>query len=261
MNEVSELAKLLKTFTRVLTQTSTQETFKVYRELYQLGEPVIPEIEKQLLSYPWDDIKYGVQFTILSGFMTLANDINEKHARELGDKICAISSDEAAKIKIQSILDFTLDAFQIYPIKNVIIYQSKKLSNQIRIDLRMDKWLSMIAEEDLKKIERLYIIPKIDEDYIGYYVPILCNIMIEWNISRSYHNPLSPLFLFPIEQTLYHEIGHHVHQHTFGQHPKQEKEADLYARNILRRSHPILSALVRSIKWVFGKKKVSEERQ
>ena len=57
----------------------------------------------------------------------------------------------------------------------------------------------------------------------------------------------------------YHEIGHHVHRHTFGQDPDQEREADQYAANILKKSHPLLRIIVRAVKFVFGKRKVSEQ--
>ena len=61
MDELSEPTDLLKTFTWAIANDSYHGAYKVYRELYQLGDSVIPAIEAQLLAYTWDDIKYGVQ--------------------------------------------------------------------------------------------------------------------------------------------------------------------------------------------------------
>jgi hypothetical protein len=48
-----------------------------------------------------------------------------------------------------------------------------------------------------------------------------------------------------MEGTLYHKIGHHVHKHTFGQDPEQEKEANAYAARMMKRAHPTLSMILR----------------
>ena len=96
-----------------------------------------------------------------------------------------------------------------------------------------------MPQDDLVKIERMYIIPKTNQDYRGTYTPILCNIMVEWDVNDSFYNPLAYIFLFMIAKTLYHEIGHHVHDHTFGQIEEQEIEADQYAYKLLEVSYPV----------------------
>ena len=50
------------------------------------------------------------------------------------------------------------------------------------------------------------------------------------------------------ESTLYHEIGHHVHRHTFGQDAEQEKEADDYADRIMINSNKIFFRIARLLK-------------
>lgn len=260
MDELSEPTNFLKTFTRVLTNGSPHATYKVYRELYQLGESVIPAIEAQLLAHTWDNIKYGAQIKILSGLLSLVNDINEERAKELGEKIRKKGCNEVVNIKIKSILDFSLDEFKKYSLNGVVIYQSKSLCYETRIKKKMTKWLSMVPNEDLNKIERLYLIPT-DEAYLGTYQPTLCNIMVVWDMFFSYYNPLSFFQLLIIENTLYHEIGHHVNRHTFGQDPDQEKEADLYAADMIKKTHPILGMIVKTVKLVFGNRKAYQKNK
>jgi hypothetical protein len=49
------------------------------------------------------------------------------------------------------------------------------------------------------------------------------------------------------EIVLYHEIGHHVHRHTFGEDPDQEREADKYAGRIFANIHPLLFRIGRCV--------------
>lgn len=53
-----------------------------------------------------------------------------------------------------------------------------------------------------------------------------------------------------IERALYHEIGHHVHRHSFGEIPEQEQEADAYARRLMKIGHPVLGKIVHGINMV-----------
>lgn len=86
-------------------------------------------------------------------------------------------------------------------------------------------------------------------------MPILCKIVVEWDMPFSRFNPVSLLFLFLIKKTFYHEIGHHAHRHTFGQDPDQEKEADRYAGRLLFKSHPLVMGALKYIIGIFVKRK------
>lgn len=249
----------LRTLTRGLAQRSNDQIYKSYRELFKLGEAVIPAVKEQILSQPWDDIKYGEQLRILSGLLSLTNDINEERAREIGKIIRENGCNSIVESRIRSITEFTLNEFESFSISGVNIYLSKKLGGKDRIKKKMAHWLSMVPACDLDEVERIYLIPETNEDHRGTYMPILCSIMVEWDISVSYYNPLSYIFLFQIEKTLYHEIGHHVHRHTFGQDPDQEREANQYAATILRKSHPLLRVMVKTVKNILGKQKVREQ--
>ena len=59
--------------------------------------------------------------------------------------------------------------------------------------------------------------------------------MVEWDMKTSPYHPFSYFLLLKREHTFYHEIGHHVNNHTFGQDPDQEIEANSYAAKLLRK--------------------------
>ena len=184
MDVSDTVTKPLRTLTRGLAQGSNDEIYKSHRELYMLGETVIPAVEEQILSQPWGDIKYGEQLSILSGLLSLINDINEERAREVGNIIREKGCSKIVESRIRSITEFTLSEFESCPISGINIYLSKKLGGKSRIRSKMAQWLSMLPATDLKEVDRIYIIPETNEDHRGTYMPILCSIMVEWDIMK-----------------------------------------------------------------------------
>lgn len=247
--------QLLKRLSRGLSQKSYKEIFASHRLLVDIGKEVIPLIRDQLLGQPWDEIKHSAQLNMLSGLLSVVNDIDEESAKKIGREIEQRGCDIAVSTRIKTILEFTLNEFESDVVLGVQIYYSKLLVQIPRIKRKMQKWMSCVPSSDLEKIERMYIIPASDSDYRGTYMPVLCNIMVEWIMPFSYYNPISWFFFLQIEKTLYHEIGHHVCNHTFGQDPDQEKEANQYAAKILAKSHPGLKLMVKLIKAIFVKNK------
>lgn len=245
----------LKRLSRGLYQNSSKQIYTSHRLLVDIVKPVIPIIKEQLLGQSWQEIKYAEQLNILSGLLSLVNDIDEAASREIGSAIEQSGCSSIASTRIKTILDFTLNEFHSYDIIGVKIYQSKSLEQNNRIKKYMTRWLSIVPSSDLSQVERIYIIPKSNEDHRGTYMPILCNIMVEWIMPFSYYNPFSWVFMLQIEKTLFHEIGHHVGNHTFGYDLDQEKEADEYAAKIFAKNHPWLRIFVKLLKAVFGGQK------
>jgi hypothetical protein len=113
------------------------------------------------------------------------------------------------------------------------------------IQPHIHKWLTKIPPQDLLDISRLYIVRKNDiSDASGKYTPTLFNITIVWDNPHDENSFLFKLFSIFTENTLYHEIGHHVHRDGFGVIPDQEREADRYAYSIFRRNHFFLGSVL-----------------
>lgn len=107
-----------------------------------------------------------------------------------------------------------------------------------------------VPREDLCEIERIYVVTDEGQDYAGNYLPVLFNITLVWYNPFSRRSITGRLLVSHIEKTLYHEIGHHVHRHTFGQDAEQEAQADQYAIRLLQLSRPKLSKFAHILRKV-----------
>ena len=250
-----DVDKHLRNLSLGLVQNSNDQVFTSHRELYRLGKNVIPIVEQQLLNQPWGEIKSKTQLNLLTGYLSLIHDLDENQAKVTGEKIRSAGCNNVVDVRITSITSFTLKEFDSYSVNGLKIYQSKRLNNTKKIKKLITKWISFVPEDDIKQIERIYIVPQSKEDHSGTYMPILCNVMIEWFLPVSFLNPLSWFFKLQIERTFYHEIGHHFHRHTFGQIPEQEKEADKYAAVLMGKHHHILRFIFKGLRSILGKKK------
>lgn len=111
----------------------------------------------------------------------------------------------------------------------------------------LEKWLRNVPEDDLKEVERIYVIPKHEQGYAGQYTPIYYNIKLVWDEPRTQMNPQNWFDFMFLEMVLYHEIGHHSHRHTFGQDKEQEEEADKYSRRVYFSSRPKLYNILKLV--------------
>ncbi|TQV72917.1 hypothetical protein FLL45_15745 [Aliikangiella marina] len=256
MDTASAIDKTLNNLLRGLAHNSGETIYQSHRALFEIGESALPAIEKQLMSYKWNGNKVGIEISILTGLLGLIHDIDEKRVNKVGAKIREKGCSKIVDGRIDSILKFTLDEFNSFRIRNVDIYQSNELTDTKRIKRKMTKWLSSVPEEDLEEIERLYLIPEQNVDYRGTYMPILCSVMVEWDITTARLNPLSYFLLLRIEKTLYHEIGHHAYKHPLseGEDPEKEKEADHYTAKLLVKNHPMLKRIIRIVRFLLGKR-------
>jgi len=250
----NEIEKTLGQLVRGLAHNSADVIYRCHRELYAVGDAALPVIERHLMSDNWNSKNIGLELNIFTGLLGLMNDIDEVKANEVGKKIREKGCSKIVDTRIDSILSFTIKEFELVKIRNVDVYISKEISIPGKVKKKLTEWLTIVPESDLKNIERLYIISEQKEDYRGTYMPVLRSMMVEWDMSTLWFNPLSYLLMIRIEKTFYHEIGHHALKHSFGQDPEQEKEADQYAFRLLGINHPILKKIVRAIKFVFGKK-------
>ena len=180
--------------------------------------------------------------------VNLIHDIDESEASKIVPQLKSGDCNLALASILDSICRFTLDDYVQYNVCRVKILEHKNLVTKQSVKAKLEQWLKNIPSEDLKEIERIYILRQEDLDSIGDYTPILHRINVVW-INRSPRwSPMSWIDSFIIENTLYHEIGHHVHRHTFGQKPEQEKEADDYADRIMINSNHLLFRVARIFK-------------
>ena len=164
-SENIDIDKMLKALTMGLAQGSTGQIYRNHRDLYHLGSIVIPTLRERILSQSWNDIKYTEQLNILTGLLSLVNDIDEDQAKEVADKIRQQGCSKMVESRLISVTDFTLKEFELRKLDGVSVYIWKTLKNKNKIQRLTTEWLSLVPANDLTEVERIYIIPETEESH------------------------------------------------------------------------------------------------
>ncbi len=253
MTVSTEINHQLKVYIHGLTGGNRDSRDEAYVSLYRHGKSAIPALKAMLLSNNFTGINPGLEISILSGLLTLLNDIDETEANHVGQILKNHGCSQTIKTRITSILRFSITNYSIYSVNGIKILMQNSLKNQKSIFKKITLWLSHVKVNDLEGIERIYIVPESKSDYLGTYQPVFNNITVEWDNNFSSYNPFSFFLTIRNEHTLYHEIGHHSLRHKAGQDKVQENEANQFASSLIHKSHPAISNIVKIIKKILPK--------
>ena len=70
----------------------------------------------------------------------------------------------------------TLADYAQYNVCRVEIFEHKKLVTKQNVRASLERWLKNVPVEDLREIERIYILRREDLKSLGDYKPVLCRI-------------------------------------------------------------------------------------
>lgn len=244
-----EISRSLKNFLRGLTQADVSDRYESYKALFQLGPAAIPQIRDLIFKSNWSKVKYPNEIRYVAGLVSLVHDFDESESEQIRAALLSNGCDPALGRILDSIGSFKSGDYIHYEVRGIKIFEHKKLVTRQNVKRRLEQWLKSIPAEDLEAIERIYIIRKEDIAALGSYAPILYCVSLAWDNPSASWNPISWVNNLQIENTLYHEIGHHVHRHRFGQDPEQEEAADKYADRIMaQKSDHLLFKVARLLK-------------
>jgi hypothetical protein len=244
-----DISRSLKNFIRGLTQDDVADMYERYKALFQIGPAAIPQIRDLIFKSNWSNVRYPNEIRYVAGLVSLIHDLDESESERIRAELLSNGCAPALGRILDSIGSFRSDDYKRYEVRGIRIFEHKKLVTKQNVKRRLEQWLKSIPDKNLDAIERIYIIRKEDFAALGSYAPILYCINLVWDNPSARWNPISWVNNFSIENTLYHEIGHHVHRHTFGQDPEQEDAADQYADRIMaQRSDHFLFKVVRLFK-------------
>jgi hypothetical protein len=196
-------------------------------------------------------VKSTVEIRYVTGLVSLIHDVDENASKQIAQQLIQKGCGTVTQQRLKSILEFTLNDYVQYQIRGVNIFEDKQIKSHFNIQASLESWLRNVSDDDLREIERLYIVSRSkDQAYAGRYTPIFYNIKLIWDATGAKFNPVTWLKLRWIEMVLYHEIGHHVPRHTFGQNEEQEDEADTYAVRKFLSGRPALYKVLRIISKV-----------
>jgi hypothetical protein len=240
---------------RGLAHMSEDLIYSGYRALYELGTAAIPALERRIFQANWKTVTRPEATRMQTALVSLLHDIDEARSRNVIDRLLAQDCHPALRGVLQSIRRYDGGDFGNHEISGVRVLVAREIDESGDVAFHMARWLANVPPEDLVGIARLYVVPRPPvQDTAGHYMPVLSTITVYWKDSLLGNKSLAWLARISVEQTLYHEIGHHVHRHTFGRQPEQEKEADRYAYARLRVSRPFLTGIVRAIRLFVPRK-------
>ena len=223
--------------------------YKAYKARFAVGRATIPQIREAIFKAKWSSVKYPNEIRYIAGLVTLIHDLDESESEKIRIELMGNGCGPVVARILDSIGSFKLKDFIRYDVRGVKIFEHKRLVTRQNVKRKLEQWLKPVPSEDLDQIERIYILPNGALDALGSYAPVLCCIKLAWDNPSPRWSPMSWLNNLIIESTLYHEIGHHVHRHTFGQDPEQEAEAETYADRIMaNRSSHFLFRVARVLK-------------
>ena len=251
-----ETQQIVKALMGSLIQNANEEIYKNSKELYQIGEPALTPLIEAVLPHDWSKVDNKNQMRLLTGIVSLINDINEEACQKTAKIIIEKGCTRAVKQCLNSITVFTLNDYTSYNKHGINIYILNELNDINFIENKLDEWLSIVPKEDTKEIDRIYVIPyKEDYTWSGTYTPILSYITLVWESDYADSFLWKWIDLVRTKHTLYHEVGHHYHRHTFGQNEEQEKEADKYASVLMKKAHPNMAKIGQTLKYLGLRKK------
>ena len=233
---------------RGLAHMSGELIYSGYRELYELGPAAVPALERRIFQANWKTVTRPEATRMQTALVSLLHDIDEARSRDVIGRLLEQDCHPALRGALQNISRYDGSNFRTREIRGVPVLVAREIDVSEDVPFHMERWLANVPTGDLGGIVRIYVVPRrLMQDAAGYYMPFLSTITVYWKDSRLGSKSLAWLARVSVEHTLYHEIGHHIHRHTFGQDPEQEKEADRYANARLSVSHPFLTAAARAI--------------
>ena len=249
VSEVTEqdIARALRALMYGLTQNNYKAAFTAHRALYKIGAPVIPHIQEAVRQSDWSKVRYSNEVRLLCGLMALFHDLDEKEAAALARELKRNGCHSTVAQMLDSVCRFADADYIQYQVLGIPVYEQRLIRTKQPVRPKLETWLRNVPGDDLKEIERLYVLRRQDLDSLGRYRPYLCSINLVWFNDCRPWNPGSYLNNFITEHTLYHEIGHHRYRHTFGQDEQQEREANEYADYIMAQSQHLPFRLIRAL--------------
>jgi len=250
-----ELDKAIKQLKQGLLSNNLPIIRKAYKRLHDIGPDVCPRLLAELKQIDVRKVDRPEVVMMARGLAIILHDLNEDISREFIANAMALKISPLIKSAFNGILHFRRDNFREVQFNGILILEDKSIDKEYHASSHVLRWLKIIPLKHLEGIPRIYIIKDdTDFDFRGYIETYLSVIVIAWETDWQPKNILQKLSRFAQKKTLYHEIGHHFHQHTDGgQVPEQEEEA--YARKMIRKAHPRLSKFAKVVKLIFPKKR------
>lgn len=226
---------------RGLMTSNGRTTLPAYKQMFEAGAPSLPVIERELKKAARFAEPKRVESTrLLAGLLALHRDLDEAASDDLIDEALARPCPKVISGLLRSARRMTCRDFRTSCSSNIQIWEHTSIDQRFGASQRVQGWLAELPANDIIGIRRILITPhKTEHDTMGSYMPVLGVVSLAWTTLISPDSYFVRAANASHRFTLFHEVGHHVHKHWFGQDPEQEQDADSYAARSAKSRMPL----------------------
>lgn len=243
----AEATALINNLLRGVNFNNAETIRDAWRGLLAGGESSVPLVREKLKNPAWGK---NPQKRLVDYFTVMLSLLGELDPRACKEEIQRLRGGKLHPVydKIVGALSQRIrDEPATHIGSDVPVYIAKDIEERDFVIASLERW-SRTPQLELDGVTRVSVVAQHpDLDYLGQYCLFFSGILLTWPSARV---GLHRLWWqrFQAEFTFYHEVGHHACGHIEGgQVEEQEKEANRYARSMMRRSRPIFSRVMRVV--------------
>ena len=229
---------------RGISTHHAQTVRDAWRELLEQGEDSVASVRSKLTTAKWGDPPKGPMSRYLGILLAVLHELDPDAFRQELEKLLNSKLHPINRKTVLLLSKRSADKPAAHVGAGVPVYVAADVADRDMVVENLERWVRTPGVS-LDRVTRINVIAHSDQDYVGQYNILTSSITLTW--------PAGPLHGISgwaqtgkAEGTFYHEVGHHVLGHVEGgQVEEQEKEADDFARSMMRKSHPALALTVK----------------
>ncbi|NDW44777.1 hypothetical protein [Ruegeria sp. PrR005] len=232
--------------------TDHVETLRdAWRDLLRDGDGSVDLVRQKLASGAWAENPRGPLARYFGVLLALLDELDRAAFAQEVQRLRKARLHPAHAATLDVLARRVLDKPVAFAAEGVPIYVASEIAGRTVVAAKVQKW-SRTRTLSLANVTRIDVISqREDMDYLGRYNLFFSGIVLAWPKAplRGVWRWLRDL---QVEHTFYHEVGHHTCGHIEGgQVAAQEREADAYARSMLRLSRPVFMRVGPVLFWPF----------
>lgn len=239
--ELEECELALRTLKRGLMAGDDRIALPAYRRLYKAGAVATPLLDRELRKFPLTtNFRQSEALRLLAGLLALERDCDEDASDRRLDGSISQGCSDAVQSLMRSLRRMSKNNFRRMKSGQIEIWEHNALDSRYNASSLVAKWLDEIPEAERVDISRIIIKSGfMDDAWSGQYQPVLSVVTLSWMTFLPPGNYFVRVLNADHRFTLFHEVGHHVERHWYGQDPEQERQANAYASATITRTRPL----------------------
>lgn len=208
--------------------------------LYSVGAPLAPIVIAELDRLDLSKGNQSSTVRLANGLAGLLFDVDPSSASSYLKVALAGSCSPAVTTRFAAILDSEAVKYAKGRERNIPIWQHPAFGQKDLPAKLLKRWISNMPSDALTGVRRITVLPQsLQTGPAGIAAPFLGTIQYYWVDIPKWAFWLAPVYRRRNERLFYAEIGRHKHRTVFGNLAEQNRAAEIYAANCMRKSHPL----------------------